>query len=46
MIRLLLIDDHTLFREGVERLLTSESDLEVAASCSDLECGQAGISFL
>jgi two-component system, NarL family, nitrate/nitrite response regulator NarL len=32
-IRLLLIDDHVLFREGLSRLLASESDLEVVADC-------------
>ena len=28
-IRVLLTDDHTLFRQGVRRLLESESDFEV-----------------
>jgi DNA-binding NarL/FixJ family response regulator len=28
-IRCLLVDDHTLFRHGVRRLLESESDFEV-----------------
>jgi DNA-binding NarL/FixJ family response regulator len=32
-IRLLLLDDHVLFREGVSRLLASESDFEVVAQC-------------
>jgi DNA-binding NarL/FixJ family response regulator len=32
-IRLLLIDDHVLFREGLSRLLASESDLEIVADC-------------
>ncbi len=32
-IRLLLLDDHVLFREGLRRLLTSEKDFEVAAQC-------------
>lgn len=32
-IRLLLLDDHVLFREGVSRLLASENDFEVAAQC-------------
>ena len=30
-IRLLLVDDHTLFRESVARLLQSEPDFEVVA---------------
>jgi two-component system, NarL family, nitrate/nitrite response regulator NarL len=33
MIRLLVIDDHELFREGISRLLQSESGLEVVAHC-------------
>jgi DNA-binding NarL/FixJ family response regulator len=32
-IRLLLIDDHILFREGLSRLLALEPDLEVVACC-------------
>ena len=32
-IRLLLIDDHILFRDGLSRLLTLEPDLEVVACC-------------
>jgi DNA-binding NarL/FixJ family response regulator len=32
-IRLLLIDDHTLFRDGLSRLLALEPDLEVVAGC-------------
>ena len=32
--RLLLVDDHSLFREGVGRLLASEPDFEIAGSCS------------
>jgi two-component system nitrate/nitrite response regulator NarL len=33
-IRLLIIDDHTLFRESVARLLQSEPGFEVVAHCS------------
>lgn len=40
-IRLLLIDDHALFREGLGRLLATESDLVVVASCPDLACAEA-----
>ena len=40
-IRLLMIDDHTLFREGVSRLLTAESDLEMVGLCADLACGKS-----
>jgi two-component system, NarL family, nitrate/nitrite response regulator NarL len=35
-ILLLLIDDHTLFRESLARLLQSEPGFEVVASCSSL----------
>jgi DNA-binding NarL/FixJ family response regulator len=33
-IRLLLLDDHVLFREGLRRLLVSEPDFETVAECS------------
>jgi DNA-binding NarL/FixJ family response regulator len=32
-IRLLLVDDHVLFREGLGRLLGSEPDFEIVAEC-------------
>jgi two-component system nitrate/nitrite response regulator NarL len=32
-IRLLLVDDHILFREGIGRLLKSEPDFEVVTDC-------------
>ena len=35
-IRLLLLDDHVLFREGLTRLLVSESDFETVAECGTL----------
>ena len=41
--RLLLIDDHILFREGLARLLASEQDFEMVAHCST---GEEGISML
>jgi two-component system, NarL family, nitrate/nitrite response regulator NarL len=35
-IRLLLLDDHALFREGLARLLAAEPDLEVVAHCASV----------
>lgn len=40
-IRILLVDDHTLFREGLRRLLDSEPGLAV---CGDFESAQAAIT--
>lgn len=34
-IRLLLVDDHPLFRQGLRRLMEMEEDMEVAAEASD-----------
>jgi len=36
-IRIVLADDHYLVREGVRRLLEAQEDLEVAATCGDLD---------
>lgn len=35
MIRLLLVDDHTLFREGVKALLSTTPDIEVVGEAGD-----------
>jgi two-component system, NarL family, nitrate/nitrite response regulator NarL len=35
-IRLLILDDHALFREGVSRLLQAEAGLEVVAHCGSV----------
>ena len=35
-IRILLVDDHALFREGLSRLIDSEHDLEMAAHCASV----------
>jgi DNA-binding NarL/FixJ family response regulator len=42
-IRLLLVDDHTLFREGLRRLLDSESAVEVSGDFDSAEASLAGI---
>jgi two-component system response regulator NreC len=34
-IRILLVDDHTLFRQGVKTLLATESDMEVVGEAAD-----------
>lgn len=36
-IKVVLADDHQLFREGVKRIIDLESDMEVVAECSDGE---------
>ncbi|MGA2981795.1 MAG: response regulator transcription factor [Terriglobales bacterium] len=38
-VKILLVDDHTLFREGVARLLGTEPEFEVAGDCGSLEDG-------
>lgn len=37
MIRILLVDDHALFREGLARLLGNVPDLEITAQCATVE---------
>src|ERR1700692_2260076 len=37
--RILLIDDHSLFREAIARLLGAEADFEVAGECATVEEG-------
>ena len=39
LLRLLLLDDHILFREGLSRLLASEEDFELVAQCGTLAEG-------
>ncbi|MHA0856234.1 response regulator [Paenibacillus sp. CMAA1364] len=34
-IKVLLVDDHQLFREGLKRILNMEKDMEVIGECSD-----------
>jgi len=38
-IKCLIVDDHTLFREGLRRVLESESDLQVVGEASDAAQG-------
>ncbi len=38
-IRILVVDDHTLFRESVARLLAAEPDFEIVGHCAS--AGQA-----
>src|SRR6516164_2547421 len=35
-VHILIIDDHTLFRESVTRLLNAESDFDVIADCGTI----------
>jgi two-component system, NarL family, nitrate/nitrite response regulator NarL len=36
-VRILLVDDHALFREGMARLLGAESEFEIAGDCGSVE---------
>jgi two-component system, NarL family, nitrate/nitrite response regulator NarL len=36
-IRIVLLDDHALFRESVARLLSSDRDFEIVASCGSID---------
>ena len=45
-VRLLLLDDHVLFREGLSRLLGEEPELEIAAQCSSSEEAVAALAEL
>ena len=37
--RILLIDDHSLFREAVARLLAAQPDFEIVGECTTVESG-------
>ncbi|HLR30565.1 MAG TPA: response regulator transcription factor, partial [Paenalcaligenes sp.] len=43
MTRILLVDDHTIFRDGLKRLLHEESDLKVVAEAAD---GKEALTYL
>jgi DNA-binding NarL/FixJ family response regulator len=45
-IRVLIVDDHTLFREGLHRLLMEEHDIEVVGETDNGEATLATISHL
>src|SRR5262245_8991635 len=42
--RILLVDDHTLFRESIARLLSREPDLDVVAHCGSIQEGLRTLS--
>lgn len=46
MIRLYLVDDHALFREGLLRLLSSSSEFEVVGSAGDVEQAERELARL
>ncbi len=39
MTRILLIDDHSLFREAIARLLAREEDFEIVGECATVDEG-------
>ena len=41
---LLIVDDHSLFREGLARLLAVESDFRVVGNCADVEEAMAALN--
>jgi two-component system, NarL family, nitrate/nitrite response regulator NarL len=43
-VRLLLVDDHALFREGLGRLLEAEPDFEIVARCGSLDEAMVAVS--
>jgi len=43
MIKILIADDHAMFVDGIESILTSEEDLEVVGRCYD---GPSVLKFL
>jgi two-component system, NarL family, nitrate/nitrite response regulator NarL len=43
-IRLLLLDDHTLFRESLSRLIESEPDFEIKANCGTIPAALEALS--
>jgi len=40
-IRILLLDDHALFRDALARLLSAEPDFEIVGSCASMEDARA-----
>jgi len=39
MVRILLIDDHALFREAIARVLANQPDFQIAGECATVEEG-------
>lgn len=46
MIRLYLVDDHTLFREGLQRLLATYPEIEIVGSAGSIEEAEAEVHQL
>ena len=46
MIRLYLIDDHALFREGLQRLLSSDPEIEIVGTAETLEQAECEVLTL
>jgi DNA-binding NarL/FixJ family response regulator len=46
MTRVLIIDDHPIFRQGLRQLIDAEQDMSVVGEASDLESGAALLSDL
>ena len=42
MTRILLVDDHTLFRSGIRALLASQEDIDIVSEAGEGSEGQSG----